>query len=324
MLLEDADIQAIADRYGLGRVTAQRHTEKVYHIQAERGMFALRFSNADASLAHLEATQTVRATLADAGLPVGSPLRAVDGLTVLTWAGLLGELQPWIAHNDDGHKWPHVVKACAALGSMHALMVCSGATPDQREDPWRSPAELAAHLAAHTETLRTDAAKQGIGISRHLDLAAYILDRLCAYGMLDTCDRQLTHGDFQGRNLLFQEDTLVGVIDFERLEHRPRLYDLAWPLIFWRFFGTELGNYDDTDWQAARACCAAYAATATGMTDRDWATLPLLMAYIPARGIADSTQEDEPIGEILAFAKALPFAAWLVDHPDDALTRLRL
>jgi Ser/Thr protein kinase RdoA (MazF antagonist) len=323
LLLENTDIQVIADRYGLGRVIEQHSREKIYHLHTTQGEFALRFSHANASAAHLEATQAIRTTLTSAGLPVGAPARAVDGSTVFRWAGLLGELQPWIAHNDDGHNWNHVIMASAALGHIHTHMAGSRAAPDQREDPWRSPAELAAHLAAHTEILRTDAEKEGIAIGHHLDLAGYVLNRLCEYGTLDTCERQLTHGDFQGRNLLFQDDTLVGIIDFERLERRPRLYDLAWPFVFWRFFGTKLGSYGKADWQAARACCEAYSAAATGLTERDWATLPLLMAYISARGIAYSTHEDEPAAEILAFAKALPFAVWLVDHPNDALALLR-
>ena len=161
-------------------------------------------------------------------------------------------------------------------------------------------------------------------IDHYLHQAGHILETLRDGGILDACPRQLTHGDFQGRNILFQADMLVGIIDFERLEHRPRLYDLAWPLIFWRFFGTTLGDYDAADWQSARACCVAYAAASTTvLDDHDWATLPLLMAYIPARGIAEAAGESEPIAEVIVFAKALHFAAWLVEHPGDALARLR-
>jgi hypothetical protein len=47
------------------------------------------------------------------------------------------------------------------------------------------------------------------------------------------------------------------------------------------------------------------------------------MAYIPARGIAEAGQEEQPLGEILAFGKALAFAESLVQHPTQALQRLR-
>jgi hypothetical protein len=59
------------------------------------------------------------------------------------------------------------------------------------------------------------------------------------------------------------------------------------------------------------------------VTKDEWATLPLLMAYIPARGIAEAGQEEQPLGEILAFGKALAFAESLVQHPTQALQRLR-
>ena len=151
-----------------------------------------------------------------------------------------------------------------------------------------------------------------------------VLEALDDSDLLKGCPRQLTHGDYQGRNSLFRGRTLSGIIDFERLEYRPRLYDMAWPFVFWRWFGTSRGPYTAADWRQARACCSAYAAASPqGIADAEWVVLPLLMAYIPARGIAQAADEDAPIGEVLAFGQAIEFAAWLVEHPDAALARLR-
>lgn len=322
--LESSAIQAIADRFDLGTVAAVQETENVYRLEAQRGTFALRFFDSGVSRHQIEATQTVRLALAEAGFVVGAPIIAPVATTIVEWNGALCEIQPWIAHDGDGHSWGNLVIAAAALRRMHECMADCPAAPDQHDDPWRSPAQLAAQFAQHAEVLRQLADRAGVVIDRWLDITTGVLQALGDARILDTCPRQLTHGDFQGRNLLFQASRLVGVIDFERLEHRPRLYDLAWPLIFWRFFGTPLGEYNDLDWQSARACCAAYAAASpTALDDREWATLPLLMAYIPARGIAQAAQEDQPIAEVIAFAKALPFADWLAKHPDRVLARLR-
>jgi Ser/Thr protein kinase RdoA (MazF antagonist) len=324
VVLESCHIQSIADQFDLGDVTARQQTRKVYRLDAQRGTFALQFFDAGVTRVHMQATQIARLALVQAGLAVAAPVRTSAGTTILEWDGSLCELQPWIFHDGDGHNWANLITAASALRRMHDCMVTCPAVPDEQDDPWSSPAELANQLAENVVSLRRYADHAGMVIDRFLQQAGHILETLHGAGILDSCPRQLTHGDFQGHNILFKAGALAGIIDFERLEHRPRLYDLAWPFIFWRYFGTTLGDYNDSDWQSARACCEAYAAASTpALDDHDWATLPLLMAYIPARGIAQAAREPEPVDEVVAFAKALDFATWLVEHPHDALTRLR-
>jgi Ser/Thr protein kinase RdoA (MazF antagonist) len=324
VVLEHSHIQTIAHHFGLGDVAVLERVERVYGLHAQNGKFALRFYNASVTLAHVQATQALRLALVEAGLPVGAPIRNAAGETVLEFDGRFVELQPWIAHDGYGNNWPGVLAAATALGRMHDVMATCRVALDQRDDPWRGPAELADQLEADAAHLRHLARQSGMDIDHDLRLAEHVLEALREGGMLDACLRQLTHGDFQGRNLLFQGSSLVGIIDFERLETRPRLYDLAWPFVFWRFFGTGMGDYDASDWRFARICCAAYAAASqTALGDREWSTLPLLMAYIPARGVAQAAGEAAPVGEVVAFAKALGFAAWLVQHPDEAIFRLK-
>jgi Ser/Thr protein kinase RdoA (MazF antagonist) len=319
-----ADIQSIADLFELGDVTAVQHTAKVLCLHTRHGRFALRFFDAGVTRAHAQATQAVRLALVNAGLPCGAPISMAGGGTLIERNGVFGELQAWIPHTDDGGNWANLAPAAAMLRHMHAVMAECQARPEQHDDPWRSPGALAQQLAADTPSLRRQAQQCGVLIDRHLQRAADILDMLHAGGALDTCSLQLTHGDFQGPNLLFHEHVLIGVIDFERLERRPQLYDLAWPLVFWRWYGSNLGAYADADWRSARDCCAAYAdASPLALSENEWATLPLLMAYIPARGIADAARQAEPVAEALAFATALEFAERLAQHPEAALARLR-
>lgn len=46
------------------------------------------------------------------------------------------------------------------------------------------------------------------------------------------------------------------------------------------------------------------------------------MASIPAYGIAVATGESDPVGEIVAFARALPFAEQLMADPGAARDRM--
>jgi Ser/Thr protein kinase RdoA (MazF antagonist) len=324
MVLTNDDIRTIAHAFALDVVRVRPHTANVFRLETSAAVYALRFANAGVSRAHVLATQLVRRALAAAGLPVVAPLTAGDGSALVDWDGLLGEVQPWMAHTGDGTAWSRLITAATTLRHLHNHLAGLHVQPDQHDDPWRTPAELADQLAADRPLLRRLAAQDGIAIDRYLAQALAVLEALQDGGVLNGCPRQLTHGDYQGRNLLFQGRALSGIIDFERLEYRPRLYDVAWPFVFWRWFGTARGAYTAADWRQARACCSAYAAARPeNIADSEWAVLPLLMAYIPARGIAQAGGEDAPIGEVLAFGRAMEFAVWLVEHPDAAVARLR-
>ncbi len=43
---------------------------------------------------------------------------------------------------------------------------------------------------------------------------------------------QLIHGDYGGQNLLFNGDSLVAILDFDFLDWRERIYELAYTLYF--------------------------------------------------------------------------------------------
>src|SRR5262249_4648970 len=136
--LDPAHIQSIASAFGLGDVSAARHTGKVYALHSPRGVFALRFYNADATPAHIYATQTVRLTLAEAGLPIVIPLHSASRTTVVESNGLHGEIQPWIPHTDNGGSWPHLLIAAGVLPHLHTVLATCTVQVDQRDDPWRT------------------------------------------------------------------------------------------------------------------------------------------------------------------------------------------
>lgn len=322
-VLTPSDIEIIADSFKLGPVTVQRHTNKVFRFDTHSETYALRFYNAGVSQTHVQAIHTTCQSLAEADLPVVKPLATIVGTTIVKYQSWLGELQPWIVHDDDGGQWNTLVKAAATLRQLHEYMSDITVRTDQQEDTWRTPTELAEQFAIDGAVLREQAKLAHMDIQQHLDQATIILEILQKDGRLDNLPRQLTHGDFQGPNLLYQDGFLVGIIDFERLEYRPRLYDLAWPFVFWRWFGTDADKYTEMDWYYARTFCDLYrSARATKIDDDEWATLPLLMAYIPIRGIVLAAKEAEPLAEIRAFAKALDFAEWLVRNPEQAISRL--
>lgn len=266
--------------------------------------------------------QSVRRSLRADGLPIVPMVNDRSGRTILVVRGRLAEIQPVVEHDDNAGNWHALATAACTLGHLHDALARCTAEPEQRDAPWCWPEAVRERLSRDAAQLCTIGERSGYDIRDAVSTAQRILDVLVDTDLCD-CPAQLTHGDFQGPNILMYDGRVRAVIDFERLDRRPRLYDLAWPLVFWRLFGTTLGDWTEYDWRHAARCCRSYAVgTTRPPSEAEWQLLPLLMASIPAYGVADALGESDPVAEVKAFAVALPFAENLVTNPCAAVARL--
>lgn len=321
------EVQQLTEPFGIGTVTgiaAIPRSFRAHKLDTTHGSFVLSAFPPEVTRDHLAAMQEVRLALVASGLPAVAALVGRDGHIAETADGRLVQVQPWVPHDTYADSWPRLVAAAGVLGRMHDVMAACEAVPDQRGAPWSWPATQVARLASEAQDLLDSAIRAGHDITAEVAVAQRILHTLAMQSCLAP-ERpvQLTHGDFHVRNILVHNGIVNAVVDFECLDFRPRLFDLAWPLVFWCFYGSGHGQWRDGDWSAAAACCRAYAdATDRAPTDDEWRQLPLLMAAIPAYGIAHAPDESDPVAEVRAFARVLPFAESLVDNPDDAIARL--
>jgi Ser/Thr protein kinase RdoA (MazF antagonist) len=323
-----SELRPLLAPFGLGEVhgvTAIQRSFRAHRLETSRGTFVLSVFGPEMTRDHLHAMQDVRRELAGRGLPVVPALSTADGDIVVQVRGRWAQVQPWVDHDGHATDWPAVAAGAGTLGAVHDAMATCTAVPDQPNSPWRWPKTQAERLDREGPALVAAGRSSGLDIAGAVASAERILALLASHGAL-TAGRtpvQLTHGDFQGRNVLMRGRDVAAVIDFDDLERRPRLFDLAWPLVFWRFFGAGEPRWSGADWRAAAGCCEAYAREARQPPDEtEWIQLPLLMAAIPAYGVAQAFDESGPAAEVAAFARALPFAEAVANDPDAALTRL--
>lgn len=234
-------------------ITPISWSQRAHVLVTTRGRFVVSLFGDEVSRGHLVAMQSVRRSLAAQGLPV---VPAIDA--ILSIDGHVAEVQPWIAHDGYVTDRAGIVTAAGVLGPLHRGLARCKVTPEPRSAPWQWPEELADRLDRETPGLLAEAARSGREISAAVASAQRILEGLSRYDVYRG-DRQLTHGDFHARNVLLTRGEVTAVVDFERLEFRPALHDLAWPLIFWRILGSDLGAWTEADWDWAAACCRAYA-----------------------------------------------------------------
>lgn len=327
-LLTPGEVLSAVEPFNLGDirdVSPVPRSSRAHWLTTVRGHFVLSVFGKEVSREHLAAMQSVRRAIATDGFPVVPPVSDRWGRTTLVIRDRPAEIQPRVAHDDDARNWDALAIASGILGPLHDALAGCTAEPDQCERPWRWPATTADQLAHDAPKLTAAGERAGCGITGAVSAARGILNAVAVDSDLraDRIAPQLTHGDFQGPNILMRDNRVQAVVDFEALDYRPRLYDLAWPLMFWRFFGSELGDWTDQDWRAAARCCREYTSgTCRPPSDAEWLMLPLLMATVPAYGVANAVTEPNPVAEVNAFAVALPFAERLVADPQEALARL--
>ena len=263
----------------------------------------------------------VMAALADAGLPVPRPLVPSGPLI---WNGRPVHVSQWIEHDGSVRGWDALPAVSSALAQMHDVMSACDVSPEPPSgDRWVPVRDLMRQLMAAGPRL-IDAAGDGYQeVEAALDRVESLCERLSDAGNVLQVhgNIQLTHGDFTGRNVLLLGERLAAIVDFGRMDRRPRLYDLAY-LLFWPLRTTVVGEPTTSQLAAIRNCCEAYGrATGRTVSQSEWRVLAHMLALLPVAGVAGAVAEVNPVAEVREFARGLDLAEYALDH-DQLASRL--
>jgi homoserine kinase type II len=129
---------------------------------------------------------------------------------------------------------------------------------------------------------------------------------------------QAVHGDYGGDNLLFQGDEVVGILDFDFLAVRERIYDVAYAL-YWYFSRLESEcEPADLSWKKAAHLVAHYNnATTHPLIPDEWDALPVEIARVPLYWIAEASFARDPAATLCARAGSVRFSHWVMDNLDE-------
>lgn len=194
----------------------------------------LRVHRAWVAPARLEAIQSVRADLVRRALPFTEAARTRSGSHWI-WVGEhLAEVEPYLAgHDMEG--WQHLMVGMRTLAIVHTELGQILAPPPATAAP------AANHVGAHWARLaaaRASAiirswigspADEAMAVSVE-GLARELWEAEAEYaGQLV---HQLVHGDFWDNNVKFRGDEVIGILDLDFMEERPRMDDLALTLYY--------------------------------------------------------------------------------------------
>jgi homoserine kinase type II len=265
--LSPRSVHWIAEVYGLGRVERYEalttgYLNNNYRVETARGRYFLKH-HIKARRTSLDEQHRLLGALETAGVPVVAPLSDPYGRTYVTVSHRPVSVFPWTEgeHREEPSLSDDDSEAVGRLlGRVHhALAGMGGAAQQPFMLPPLSPERTLA--TARAVRARIDAHQQKDAFDElaeeHLDFAIGQLAQVEHGASDDPCVTvwQLTHGDFNPKNVLFAPDGTMTVIDWDRVRVQPRWFELLRTLALW-LIDTNTGNIR---LEAARRMVRGYA-----------------------------------------------------------------
>ena len=253
----------VANRYGLS-AQSPRKLGGSFNLNVLLNDHVLRVYGPWVSAERLSELQRIRQTLQARGVPVPDLRLALDGSPWCIFGDCVLEVERYV----DGAPMKSLEQlrlGMRMLGQLHSLMA---------DLEVNVPPPLANHLPEELALAATEdviALIHTWGPTPQEERYAEIAETLARTLPVMDLPRQPVHGDFWHNNVLFREDALVAILDFDFMGMRPRVDDLALPLSYFFQFGGQLAD--------VRELIAAYDSGATPpLSDDERRALPSAMA----------------------------------------------
>jgi homoserine kinase type II len=232
------DLQRVLAHYDLGELGNARRIERGFvnenwALETSRGRYFLKRRHPDLrNPGVIGAQHALIEHLRRAGFPAPTILLTTGGATFLVLGEELYEIQGYIEgmpydHTDSAH----FQEAASTLALYHILVrdLSPPALLCYRGELY-SPTILSTNLANLTKAWQLDQDPELSPLLRQL--ATHAADLGTRYAGQGVLPQLVIHGDYYAGNLLFEDDHVVGVVDYDKACWQPRVAELAEALIY--------------------------------------------------------------------------------------------
>lgn len=328
-------LQKLADDFDLGRIVqmdrpldTQCNTTDPF--RTGQGTFLLRARHGEEFVERVEYLHYLIDHLCASEFPTAAVVRARSGKSWTTWGERLVEVHRFIPHDPGIHRdWRRMNAAASALGDLHRELgkAAAGRTPvppEMRNDAnpqqcWMLLREaepaLSAHLGVHPQ------AEDALAIIRQAQgsLEPLMGDYARIIGSLPWLT---VHGDYHFWNVLYRSDQIAAVVDFDFVQERERLFDIAYAmqsivLHLRHVQGTRMKSFSDLAWSNARIWVDLYDEAAPQPltpAEREWLPMEILRIFLVC--IATSSIQEDPVATVLKNGRDLPLFLWISEQRD--------
>lgn len=204
-------------------------------IETPPGRYVVRVHGTQTEPARLEAVQTARSHLAAGGVPGPRPVLTIDGAPFVAMGGHLVEVEHYVEHDADMDTWHRLELGLPYLGRTHTLFRSLPVGAAGRHAPLANHIEpdlaLAGTLRGVERIRAWDPTPDEVFVAELFEELAHLVHE-AEHDTVSDLPRQLVHGDFWGKNVLFRGEAVVLVADLDFMAERLRIDDLALTLFF--------------------------------------------------------------------------------------------
>jgi homoserine kinase type II len=233
----EAELAHVLRAFGLGEPKAvgrieQGFVNENWRVEADGGRYFLKRRHPDLSQPFLvRAQHELMRELRRAGFPAPEVIPTLSGESFLVLEDRIYEVQQFIQGQPYDHDRPQHLEV-AALTLAHYHRYVEGLTLQAlcRPGDLYSPALLKENLSHLIEAWGVAADPDLVQVTEGLEGHTTRLEaRYAQHGPLP---QLIIHGDYYAGNLLFDDDRIVGVVDYDKARWQPRVVELAEALIY--------------------------------------------------------------------------------------------
>lgn len=245
MELSFAQLQKIADEFDLGRIVRMEEPLTTQcnitdPFRTGRGTFLVRIRHGEEFGERVEFIHAAMKYLQSKGVPVPEVMKHVRGRTWTLWGDRIVEVYRYISHDPGVHRdWVRMNAAAVVLTDLHRHLRDLNldrppVPPEMRNDI--TPKECWDMLMPLEAAMKKE---YGVTATRIVDQGFEILEKIrgSIVELMDDYERIagslpwiFVHGDYHFWNVLYHGDDVVGVVDFDFMQERERIFDLAYAL----------------------------------------------------------------------------------------------
>lgn len=233
----EAELARVLRYYPSGELQNARRVEQGFVnenwvVNTTRGRFFLKrrhpsLRQRDLIVAQHELMRRLRRS----GFPAPTIIATIRGDTFLVLDQEWYEMQGYIEGEPyDHHRREHLEEAALTLGKYHKLI--DGFAPEAlcHVNELYTPATARTLLARLTQTWHLAQDPTGAEISQQVK--SHIADLTARLADHRILPRLVIHGDYYADNLIFEDDRIVGVVDYDKACWQPRVVELAEALVY--------------------------------------------------------------------------------------------
>jgi aminoglycoside phosphotransferase (APT) family kinase protein len=234
------------------------------------------------------------------------------------------EVETFIPSEGVTDTWARYLEAFSTLGQLHQAL-----REQTKTIHFISPVVhnygLPKHLLNWLEQTRQEVKQQDLtdGVQEALTICEETVDLLQLMQLWweqrgHHLPQYLVHGDYGGENILWSQERIVALLDFDMVDIHERVFELAYSL-YWMFLRLE-GETPPEAWpwpKLGELFDAYQSGGGSDLSVEERQSLPLEMGRVPLYWIATAGFEPDPVQVIHNRAKSVEVSRWLVTHVDE-------